>query len=94
MTTVGREDAPRRCDIILHGPGMAKEHCVIKYTDNGVYLQPHFQALCAVNGADISSSTKLTQGTLLGMGSPLLKGLYKCIYVSLFICLQHVVCTD
>ena len=64
MTTVGREDAPRRCDIILHGPGMAKEHCVIKYTDNGVYLQPHFQALCAVNGADISSSTKLTQGIL------------------------------
>ena len=64
MTTVGREDAPRRCDIILHGPGMAKEHCVIKYTDNGVYLQPHFQALCAVNGADISSSTKLTQGVL------------------------------
>lgn len=61
-TTIGNEDAPLKSDIVLNGPGIAAEHCVIKYTDNNVYLLPHSQAYCSVNGLDVTEPTRLTQG--------------------------------
>jgi len=61
-TTIGREDAPRMSDIVLRGPGIASEHCVLKYVDNSVHLLPHYQAQCSVNGVDVSEPVILTQG--------------------------------
>lgn len=77
-TTIGSVDFPRRLDIVLHGAGISDEHCIIKYhrpssalsgadtearrEGEHVYLHPHYQALCSVNGVPITEPTKLTQG--------------------------------
>ncbi|XP_067938390.1 kinesin-like protein KIF16B [Watersipora subatra] len=67
-TTVGKECASRKCDIALHGPGIAAEHCIIKHSDGSVCLYPRSHASCAINGSDITEPTRLTQGDVILLG--------------------------
>nr|XP_006811532.1 PREDICTED: uncharacterized protein LOC102808319 [Saccoglossus kowalevskii] len=67
-TRIGREDARTTQDIVLRGPALDDEHCII-VNDNGVVtLFPRANSLCAVNGNDVNSPTKLAQGAVILLG--------------------------
>ncbi|XP_078458804.1 kinesin-like protein KIF16B [Lampetra planeri] len=67
-TTIGRSDAPTEQDIVLCGPWMEREHCVIENTGGDVTLLPMAGATCCVNGRDVSQPCRLHQGSVILLG--------------------------
>ncbi|XP_075923745.1 uncharacterized protein LOC116943328 isoform X2 [Petromyzon marinus] len=67
-TTIGRSDAPTEQDIVLCGPWMEREHCVIENTAGEVTLLPMAGATCCVNGRDVSQPCRLHQGSVILLG--------------------------
>ncbi|XP_012936774.1 kinesin-like protein KIF16B [Aplysia californica] len=68
ITKIGSEESEEQQDIIIAGPEVTTEHCVIEHQDGSVFLHPIEGALCAVNGHAIGEPTKLTQGMLITLG--------------------------
>ncbi|XP_052105920.1 uncharacterized protein LOC127738640 isoform X2 [Mytilus californianus] len=67
-TLVGREDAKREQDIVLSGPGIQREHCLIKNVDGSVTLYPNRGSQCTVNGLDCKAPVLLKQGDSVILG--------------------------
>ncbi|XP_078594303.1 kinesin-like protein KIF16B [Branchiostoma floridae x Branchiostoma japonicum] len=67
-TIIGTEENEDEPDIVLDGPFMEKEHCVIRNENNTVYLHPINGAACAVNGMDITTPIRLKQGAVILLG--------------------------
>ncbi|XP_066280318.1 uncharacterized protein [Branchiostoma lanceolatum] len=67
-TIIGTEENEDEPDIVLDGPFMAKEHCVIRNENNTVFLHPVNNAACAVNGMDITTPIRLKQGAVILLG--------------------------
>ncbi|XP_078419039.1 stAR-related lipid transfer protein 9 isoform X1 [Cetorhinus maximus] len=67
-TKIGGVDAETDQDIVLRGPWVETEHCVI-HNDNGVVtLEPIGGSQCAVNELDITHSYRLSQGAVIVLG--------------------------
>ncbi|XP_028398515.1 kinesin-like protein KIF16B isoform X2 [Dendronephthya gigantea] len=66
-TTVGREDASQKQDIVISGPDTDKEHCFIENTSGNVVLNP-LSSLCTINGNKIEKPAKLYQGDVVVLG--------------------------
>ncbi|ESO93536.1 hypothetical protein LOTGIDRAFT_118976 [Lottia gigantea] len=62
VTTLGIADEAETPDITLSGPGILNDHCMIEYENGVVTLIPKNDAVCAVNGTNITESTRLQQG--------------------------------
>ncbi|XP_013386504.1 kinesin-like protein KIF16B [Lingula anatina] len=67
-TSIGREDSTRDQDIVLSGPDILSEHCIIKNRGGAVYMYPFDGAMCQVNGQQIYEPIKLTQGDVVLLG--------------------------
>ncbi|XP_071162828.1 uncharacterized protein [Mytilus edulis] len=67
-TLVGKEDAKREQDIVLNGPGIQREHCLIKNIDGSVTLYPNRGSHCTVNGLDCKAPVLLKQGDSVILG--------------------------
>ncbi|KAM3605858.1 uncharacterized protein V6R79_006128 [Siganus canaliculatus] len=67
-TVIGSDEASCSQGIVLHGPGLLAEHCVLENRAGTVTLIPQDGALCSVNGSVVSEPCQLTRGaiTLLG----------------------------
>ena len=50
--------------LVVSGPNVLDEHCVIENKDGFVVLDPFPEASCSVNGAAIRKRTRLQQGIL------------------------------
>lgn len=50
------------CIVVLHGPGLLAEHCVLENLAGVVTLFPRDGALCSVNGSVVTGPWQLTQG--------------------------------
>lgn len=50
------------CTVVLHGPGLRREHCVLENRAGTVTLFPQDGALCSVNGSAVTEPCQLTQG--------------------------------
>ncbi|GCB61092.1 hypothetical protein scyTo_0011250, partial [Scyliorhinus torazame] len=67
-TKIGGLDAEAEQDIVLQGPWVETEHCVI-HNDNGVVtLEPIGGSQCTVNELDITHSCRLSQGAVIALG--------------------------
>ncbi len=61
-TLVGREDAARPPDIVLHGPHIEAEHCTLHNATGHVTLIPCAEnAVCCVNNMRVLASTRISQ---------------------------------
>ncbi|KAG8443888.1 hypothetical protein GDO86_009184 [Hymenochirus boettgeri] len=67
-TYVGREDAAKDQDIVLHGLDLESEHCIFENLSGTVTLIPLNGAQCSVNGVQILESTQLNQGAVILLG--------------------------
>ncbi|KAG7512172.1 kinesin KIF16B [Solea senegalensis] len=65
---VGSDKASCSQDIVLHGPGLLSEHCVLENHADAVTLIPQDGALCSVNGSVVTSPCQLTQGSIVQLG--------------------------
>ncbi|XP_067895844.1 stAR-related lipid transfer protein 9 isoform X2 [Heterodontus francisci] len=67
-TKIGGIDAETEQDIVLQGPWVEREHCVI-HNDNGVVtLEPIRGSQCTVNEVDVTHSCRLSQGAVIVLG--------------------------
>eukprot|EP00794_Sanderia_malayensis_P019956 gene19956-21910_t len=66
-THVGGENANVKQDIILHGPGIESQHCVIESIESSVTLHPIAED-CFINGSKIKKATRLSQGAVVLLG--------------------------
>lgn len=48
--------------VVLNGPGVLREHCVLENLAGTVTLIPQEGALCSVNGSVLTGPCQLTQG--------------------------------
>ena len=73
VLTVGRPDAEREADLKLDGIGMARDHCTIERSADGVdspvSIVPVGEAACFVNGASVRSPTLLRNGAHVCLGT-------------------------
>uniref|UniRef100_A0A8C3ADN0 Kinesin-like protein n=1 Tax=Cyclopterus lumpus TaxID=8103 RepID=A0A8C3ADN0_CYCLU len=60
-TLIGSDEASCSQDIVLHGPGLLSEHCVLENRAGTVTLIPQDGALCSVNGSLVTDPCQLTQ---------------------------------
>ncbi|KAA8583961.1 hypothetical protein FQN60_015169, partial [Etheostoma spectabile] len=60
-TLIGSDEASCGQDIVLHGPGLLSEHCVLESRAGTVTLIPQDGALCLVNGSVVTDPCQLTQ---------------------------------
>ncbi|XP_060557466.1 uncharacterized protein LOC132717901 isoform X3 [Ruditapes philippinarum] len=67
-TFIGGDDADKPQDIVLHGPTIQKEHCVIRHVNGEVYLHPCPGSLCAVQDIECTEPIKLSQGDYVILG--------------------------
>ncbi|KAM4607373.1 uncharacterized protein kif16bb isoform 3-T3 [Polymixia lowei] len=67
-TLVGCDEASCPQDIVLHGPGVLNEHCVLENCAGTVGLIPQSGALCLVNGMEVTRPCQLTQGAIIQLG--------------------------
>eukprot|EP00066_Takifugu_rubripes_P012524 XP_011601790.1 PREDICTED: uncharacterized protein LOC101066561 isoform X2 [Takifugu rubripes] len=67
-TLIGADEASCRADIVLHGPGVLGEHCVLENLAGTVTLIPKEGALCSVNGSVVTGPSQLTQGDSIQLG--------------------------
>lgn len=55
-------------DIILRGPCIMRNHCVIELKEGSATLIPRDGALCSVNAAVVNGRTRLSQGCVVVLG--------------------------
>ncbi|KAM9345455.1 kinesin-like protein KIF16B [Symphorus nematophorus] len=67
-TLIGSDKASCRQGIVLHGPGLLVEHCVLENHAGTVTLIPQDGALCLVNGSVVTDPCQLTQGATMQLG--------------------------
>ncbi|XP_041644703.1 uncharacterized protein kif16bb [Cheilinus undulatus] len=67
-TLIGSETASCSQGIVLHGPGLLSEHCVLENCAGTVTLIPQDGALCSVNGSAVTDPCQLTQGAIIELG--------------------------
>ncbi|XP_051283371.1 stAR-related lipid transfer protein 9 isoform X2 [Dicentrarchus labrax] len=67
-TLIGSDKASCSQDIVLHGPGLLGEHCVLENHAGAVTLIPQDGALCSVNGSVVTDPCQLTQGAITQLG--------------------------
>ncbi|PFX18788.1 Kinesin-like protein KIF16B [Stylophora pistillata] len=67
MTYIGREDANFNPDIVLSGPGIEAEHCIMESIEGTVILHP-LASLCQVNGLPVGKSQRISQGDVILLG--------------------------
>ncbi|XP_036403122.1 uncharacterized protein kif16bb [Megalops cyprinoides] len=67
-THVGSDDSTNQQDMVLHGPGLGKEHCVFENLNGTVTLVPLPGAWCSVNGVTVTEPTRLNQGAVILLG--------------------------
>ncbi|XP_072425570.1 stAR-related lipid transfer protein 9 isoform X2 [Chiloscyllium punctatum] len=67
-TTIGRIDAETEQDIVLQGPWVESEHCVIHNHNGIVTIEPIGGSQCSVNELDITHSCRLSQGAVIVIG--------------------------
>ncbi|XP_042358779.1 uncharacterized protein kif16bb [Plectropomus leopardus] len=67
-TLIGSDEASCSQDIVLHGPGLLSEHCVLENRAGTVTLIPQDGALCSVNGSVVTDPCQLTQGAITQLG--------------------------
>lgn len=68
QTTIGSNEALCGQHILLHGPGLLGEHCVLKNQNGVVTLIPQDGALCLLNGSVVTAPCQLTQGSIIQLG--------------------------
>ncbi|XP_037548262.1 uncharacterized protein kif16bb [Nematolebias whitei] len=68
-TVIGSDDALCSRDVVLHGPGLRREHCVLENSAGTVTLFPQDGAVCSVNGSAVTEPCQLTQGAALQLGA-------------------------
>ncbi|XP_059505352.1 uncharacterized protein stard9 [Stegostoma tigrinum] len=64
-TTIGRIDAETEQDIVLQGPWVESEHCVIHNHNGIVTIEPIGGSQCSVNEVDVTRSCRLFQGAVI-----------------------------
>eukprot|EP00066_Takifugu_rubripes_P016879 XP_011606145.1 PREDICTED: pleckstrin homology-like domain family B member 1 isoform X2 [Takifugu rubripes] len=67
VTRIGTDTAPVPQDIIVQGPGIEAEHCLI-INEGGVVTLDPCGHLCSLDGAHVTVPTPLTQGYSLCLG--------------------------
>ncbi|XP_056291443.1 uncharacterized protein kif16bb isoform X3 [Pseudoliparis swirei] len=67
-TLIGSDEASCSQDIVLHGPGLLSEHCVLENRAGTVTLIPQDGALCSVDGSLVTDPCQLTQGAITRLG--------------------------
>ncbi|XP_067371836.1 uncharacterized protein kif16bb [Channa argus] len=67
-TLIGSDEPSGSQDIVLHGPGLLGEHCVLENRAGTVTLIPQDGALCSVNGSVVTKPSQLTQGAIIQLG--------------------------
>ncbi|XP_078089759.1 stAR-related lipid transfer protein 9 [Mustelus asterias] len=67
-TKIGGIDAETEQDIVLQGPWVETEHCVIHNNNGVVTLEPIGGSQCTVNELDITHSCQLFQGAVIVLG--------------------------
>ncbi|XP_029031111.1 uncharacterized protein kif16bb isoform X2 [Betta splendens] len=67
-TMIGSDKVSFSQQIVLHGPGVLREHCVLESCAGTVALVPQEGARCSVNGAEVTSPRQLTHGALIKLG--------------------------
>ncbi|XP_045925981.1 uncharacterized protein kif16bb isoform X1 [Micropterus dolomieu] len=68
-TLIGSNKTSCSQDIVLHGPGLLGEHCVLENRAGTVTLIPQDGALCLVNGSVVTDACQLTRGAITQLGS-------------------------
>ncbi|XP_051884022.1 uncharacterized protein stard9 isoform X3 [Pristis pectinata] len=68
ITKIGRIDAEAEQDIVLQGPWVEKEHCIIHNANGVVTLEPIGGSQCIVNELDVVHSCRLSQGAVIVLG--------------------------
>lgn len=66
-THVGREDATVKQDIVLRGPGVESEHCILESIEGNVTIHPIAEENY-VNGNKVRKSLRLSQGCVILLG--------------------------
>ncbi|XP_012272219.1 kinesin-like protein Klp98A isoform X2 [Orussus abietinus] len=66
-TLVGTEEAPTTQDIVLTGPDVEPEHCVVELEEGVATLHP-LSAHCWINTAQVDKPTRLSQGCIILLG--------------------------
>ncbi|KAM6073764.1 stAR-related lipid transfer protein 9 [Chlamydotis macqueenii] len=67
-TKIGRSDSDQDQDIVLQGPWIERDHCMIDNNCGIVTLRPVQGAHCTVNGCEVTGSCRLSQGALVVLG--------------------------
>lgn len=67
-TKIGRIDSEQEQDIVLQGQWIERDHCTITSACGVVILRPARGARCTVNGREVTSSCRLTQGAVITLG--------------------------
>ncbi|XP_035848117.1 uncharacterized protein kif16bb isoform X1 [Sander lucioperca] len=67
-TLIGSDEASCSQDIVLRGPGLLSEHCVLESRAGTVTLIPQDGALCLINGSVVTDPCQLTQGAITQLG--------------------------
>ncbi|XP_073337800.1 kinesin-like protein KIF16B isoform X2 [Pagrus major] len=67
-TLIGSDEASCSQGIVLHGPRLLAEHCVLENRAGTVTLIPQDGALCSVNGSVVTEPCQLTQGAIIQLG--------------------------
>ncbi|KAL1262745.1 hypothetical protein QQF64_005484 [Cirrhinus molitorella] len=67
-TSVGAGGTEPEQDIVLHGDGLQREHCVFENQRGTVTLVPLPGARCLINGVDVTHPYLLTQGVNIQLG--------------------------
>ncbi|XP_018522543.1 LOW QUALITY PROTEIN: uncharacterized protein kif16bb [Lates calcarifer] len=67
-TLIRSDKASCSQDIVLCGPGLLSEHCVLENRAGTVTLIPQDGALCSVNGSVVTNPCQLTQGAIIQLG--------------------------
>ncbi|XP_069773442.1 stAR-related lipid transfer protein 9-like isoform X2 [Narcine bancroftii] len=68
ITKIGRIDAETEQDIVLQGPWVEKEHCIVHNVNSIVTLESIGGAQCIVNELDVVHSCRLSQGAIIILG--------------------------
>ncbi|XP_061286893.1 stAR-related lipid transfer protein 9 isoform X2 [Bos javanicus] len=67
-TKIGRIDSEQEQDIVLQGQWIERDHCTITSACGVIILRPARGARCTVNGREVTSSCRLTQGAVITLG--------------------------
>ncbi|XP_055989947.1 stAR-related lipid transfer protein 9 [Sorex fumeus] len=68
ITKIGRIDSEQEQDIVLQGQWIERDHCTITSACGVVILRPAQGARCTVNGREVTTSCRLTQGAVITLG--------------------------